>query len=147
MSTTYISCTVGASDPTAELGFEVWMDSEQIFDSQHLVDTNLKLSWPLDDQVEAQHVIKFVLKNKTQAHTTIDDQGNIVKDATVFIKDLAFDDIQLNQIFFDHAIYSHNRNGSSPSTIEEKFYGIMGCNGTVSLTFTAPSYLWLLKNM
>jgi hypothetical protein len=23
----------------------------------------------------------------------------------------------------------------------------MGCNGTVSLKFTAPAYLWLLENM
>jgi len=44
------------------------------------------------------------------------------------------------------AQYQHDFNGTGNPTID-KFYGEMGCNGTVSLKFTTPIYLWLLENM
>jgi hypothetical protein len=37
-------------------------------------------------------------------------------------------------------------NGTSEVT-EDKFYSELGCNGTVSLKFTTPMYLWLLEHM
>ena len=59
---------------------------------------------------------------------------------------LAFDEIELKQIFIDHAVYTHNFNGTQ-TEIQDKFYGEMGCNGTVSFKFTTPVYLWLLENL
>jgi hypothetical protein len=147
MSTTQISCTISASDPAAELGVEVWMDSIQIYNSDHFSVAEHQLTWDIDDQTEGEHTVRFVLKNKKQHHTTVDSQGNIITDATIAISNLAFDGIELNQLFFDHAKYCHNLNGTSLTDIDDRFYGVMGCNGTVSLTFTAPAYIWLLKNM
>jgi len=49
-------------------------------------------------------------------------------------------------VFIDHATYTHNFNGTQAETTD-KFYGEMGCNGTVSLRFTTPIYLWLLETM
>ena len=86
------------------------------------------------------------MKNKTTEHTKIDEQGNIVSDACLTITNLAFDEIELKQIVVDKAVYTHDFNGTQPET-QEKFYGAMGCNGTVSLQFSTPMYLWLLENM
>ena len=37
-------------------------------------------------------------------------------------------------------------NGTQPE-IADNFFGIAGCNGTISFRFSTPIYLWLLENM
>jgi hypothetical protein len=91
-------------------------------------------------------VLEFVLSGKTSEHTRITEQGEIVSDVTVQIKDIAFDDIVIDQIFSELAEYHHDFNGTQSAVIE-RFYGTMGCNGTVRLQFTTPIYIWLLENM
>ena len=142
-NTTKISCTISTNNPAAELGLEVWLDDQQLFDTNHV--NNQQLEWQIVED-EADHELRFIMKNKTIDHTQIDTNGNIIKDATIKINDLSFDEIVLGQIFIDHAKYTHDFNGTH-DTITEKFYGEMGCNGTVSLKFTTPIYIWLLENM
>jgi hypothetical protein len=138
-----ISCKVGTSDPGSALGFEAWINDYKFFDSEHVQDTQ-EISVEISDD-DAEHELKFVLKNKTPEHTTVDEQGVIVSDARLSITDLAFDEILLAQIVVNKSTYTHNFNGSGVET-QEKFYGEMGCNGTVSLKFATPMYLWLLEN-
>ena len=145
MSTYQISCTIGTTDPTAELGLEVWLDDTRLFDTNHVVYESLPLTFGIDED-EAEHELYFVMIGKTAKHTQLDEAGNIIKDASLIIKDIAFDEIELKQVFVDHAVYTHDFNGTRPET-KDKFYGEMGCNGTVSLKFTNPIYLWLLENM
>jgi len=95
---------------------------------------------------EAEHDLRFVLKNKTAEHTQIDEAGNIVNDARLKITDMAFDEIQLGHMITEQAVYDHDFNGTGVMS-QHKFYGEMGCNGTVSLKFTTPVYLWLLEHM
>jgi hypothetical protein len=95
---------------------------------------------------EGEHEFKFVLKHKTPEHTVIDADGNITSDAVLSIANLAFDDIELGQVFVKQSVYHHDFNGSQ-APVEDKFFGTMGCNGHVSLGFTTPIYLWLLENM
>ena len=86
------------------------------------------------------------MTGKTGADTKIDDQGNIVNDACLTVTNVTFEEIELNQLFADNAVYTHDFNGSQAET-QGKLYGTMGCNGTVSLEFTTPIYLWLLEKM
>jgi hypothetical protein len=139
-----ISCSIGTTDPLANLGIEVWLDNAQLYNNDHVTDTQ-KLEWEFDED-EADHELRFVMKNKTIDHTTVDANGNIVKDASLIVNNVSFDDIELRQIFVDLAEYTHDFNGTQPTTTA-KFYGEMGCNGTVSLKFSTPIYLWLLENM
>jgi hypothetical protein len=137
----------GVIDPTDKAsgpGLEIWIDDQQIF-NQELVSESHTFTCELDDS-DRDHELRFVLKNKTQQHTTVDDQGNIVKDSCVVISNLTFDEISLGHIVSEKAVYTHNFNGSGPET-QDKFYGQIGCNGTVSLKFSTPMYLWLLENM
>ena len=145
MSTTKISCTIGTSDPTAELGVEIWLDNSVLFDTDHVTHKVLPLEFTVDDS-EGEHELRFILKNKTEEHTICDDNGEIIKDATIEISKVAFEDIELNQLLVDRAIYTHNFNGTGETTTA-KFYGTMGCNGTVSLKFSTPIYIWLLESM
>ena len=139
-----ISCSISSSDTNVPLGLEIWLDQEKIFDQEKILET-VEFSYLMSDD-EAEHELSFLMKNKTLDHTQIDQQGNIVRDAVLTLKNLAFDDIQLGHTFIDLATYTHNFNGTN-NPIQEKFYENMGCNGTVSLKFTTPMYLWLLEHM
>jgi hypothetical protein len=145
MSTYQISCTVRTTDPTAALGLEIWLDNHVLFDAAHITHETLPLIFDIADD-EAEHELRFVMKGKTSEDTVVDEHGNIVKDATLTIDDIAFDEIELNHIVFNNAVYTHDFNNTKDS-IQDKFYGTMGCNGTVSLKFNTPVYLWLLENM
>jgi hypothetical protein len=46
----------------------------------------------------------------------------------------------------EQAVYTHDFNGTQQE-IQDEFYSEMGCNGTVSLKFSTPIYLWLLEHM
>jgi hypothetical protein len=145
MSTYTISCTVGTTDATAAIGLEVWLDDIRLFDTNHVAYDSLPLTFGLDED-EAEHELRFVMTGKTQEHTRVDEAGNITQDARLIIRNVAFDEIELKQVFVDHAIYTHNFNGTGTES-QDKFYGEMGCNGTVSLKFTTPIYLWLLDSL
>jgi hypothetical protein len=144
VSTTLISCSINTTNAAANLGIEIWLNDQQILNQDHVTESiEFKYDLPDDD---AEHELRLVMKNKTIEHTKVDDQGAIVADACLIVSDLAFDEIELKQIFVDQSVYTHDFNGTQAET-QTKFYGEMGCNGTVSLRFNTPIYLWLLEHM
>jgi hypothetical protein len=143
-NTVTITCTVDTTDPAAALGFEAWINNQKFVDSDHVQAQQPIVIEIADD--DGEHKLRFVLKNKTSDHTQVDADGNIVSDARLSITDLAFDEIQLGHILTEQAVYTHDFNGTQQE-IQDKFYKEMGCNGTVSLKFTTPVYLWLLEHM
>ena len=140
-----ITFNLATTDATAELGFEAWIDDRKFLDVDHVKETQ-PVAVELEDQDDAEHELRLVLKNKTTEHTQVDEHGNIVADARLLITDVAFDEIRLGHMFSEQAVYTHNFNGTGKET-EDKFYGELGCNGTVSLKFATPMYLWLLEHM
>jgi hypothetical protein len=139
-----LACTVTSLDPTATIGLEIWLDDTQIYNTEQVTDT-VNFAHEFED-TDGEHQLQFVMKNKTQQHTTIDEAGNIIKDCRIYINNLSFDEINLDQIFIEQAVYEHDFNGTAAS-IQDQFFGEMGCNGTLTLAFTTPVYLWLLETM
>jgi hypothetical protein len=142
--TVAISCTLDTTNPMFNLGFELWVDEKMLFDTDH-VENKQQVLVEIGD-TEGEHELRFVMKNKTQDHTQIDEAGNIVSDARLIVTELAFDQIQLGYMVAEQAIYTHDFNDTK-EPIQDKFYSEMGCNGTVSLKFSTPIYLWLLEHM
>ena len=132
------------TDSSAELGFEAWINDHKFFDLDH-VQALSRVFIEIPDS-DAEHELRFVMKNKTSDHTKVDSDGNIVSDARLVITDLTFDEIQITTIVSEYSTYSHNFNGNGNMT-HAKFYGELGCNGVVSLKFTTPVYLWILSHM
>jgi hypothetical protein len=143
-NTVAFSCKIGTTDPSAALGMEIWIDNQKIFDTIHVEDPVECLATISDD--DGEHQLRFVMKNKTIDQTQIDKEGQIVKDACLTISHVTFDEIALGHMFTEQTTYTHDFNGTQPE-VTDKFYGSMGCNGTVSLEFTTPIYLWLLEHM
>jgi hypothetical protein len=144
MSTTSITFDLDSTDYTARLAFEVLLNDTVVFATDHVTQpTTVKFDIADDD---GEHELKFVLKNKTQDHTVVDENSNIISDAVLSIANAALDEIKLGHMFFEQLHYYHDTNGSQLFA-EHKFFGVMGCNGYVSLKFSTPFYLWLLENM
>jgi hypothetical protein len=142
-STITIKFSIDTTDASIPLGMSVLLDNTEIFKNTHIIGKEyIEYIMPDDD---GEHLLQFVMTGKTQEHTKIDTDGNIVSDARLTVNDLEFDDIKLGQVFIDHAVYHHNFN-SAGENIQEKFYGEIGCNGHVDLKFSTPIYLWLLEN-
>jgi hypothetical protein len=138
------SAVITPLDPAASLGLEIWLDDFKIFDREHVTESEI-FKKDFSDQ-DGEHVLKFVLKNKLRKHTQLDADNNIISDARIQINSIMFEDIDATNIVSTLAQYQHNFNGHGPSTTE-RFYGEMGCNGTVTMKFTTPIYLWLLENL
>ena len=138
------ACTISSTNPTAAVGLEIWLDDAQIYNTEHVSDT-VNFDHDFEDTA-GEYQLRFVMKNKIPDHTTIDAEGNILTDSRICIRDFSFDKIDLQQILTEQAVYEHNFNGTA-DPIKDKFYGEMGCNGTVTLAFTTPVYLWILENM
>lgn len=139
-----ISFDVDTTNADAKLGFEFWLDSQLITDIDHVTGPqHVSHSMPDND---SNHQLKLVLKNKKPEHTSIDEQGNIVQDACLIVKNVKFDDIGLGHTFTKLAKYHHSYNSDQPEVVDD-FYEHMGCNGYVCMDFATPCYLWLLENM
>ena len=144
MDTIRFNCVISSTNITVPVGMEIWLDNHKLFDQDH-VDHACPVEYEMPDD-DGDHELKFVLKNKQSDHTQVDLDGNIISDATVTVSDIQFDGIDCQYLTTTLAQYQHDFNGTGNPTID-KFYGEMGCNGTVSLKFTTPIYLWLLENM
>ena len=144
MTLLQFSCTLENQSDANDLAVEIWIDNNKFFDS--CVEPGEKHVVHDLSEDEAEHVLQIVLKNKTQDHTTLDTNGNIIADALITVKNIAFDEINIDQLFYENSAYTHDCNGTAEIAAHE-FFGPMGCNGTVKLQFSTPFYIWLLEHM
>jgi hypothetical protein len=144
METVRLNCVVSSTDFSVPLGMEIWLDQHKFFDQDH-IDQDYKIEHEIADD-DSDHELRFVLKHKQSAHTKVDADGNIISDATVTVRDIKFDGIDCQYLTTTLAQYQHDFNGTGNATTQS-FYGELGCNGTVSLKFSTPIYIWLLENM
>jgi len=144
MNTIKFDCVVGSTNYSVPLGLEIWLDQHKLFDQDH-VDQVCRVEHEISDD-DGDHELRFVLKHKQPDHTQVDADGNILSDATITVSDIQFDGIDCQYLTTNLARYQHDFNGTGDLTTES-FYGELGCNGTVSLKFSTPIYIWLLENM
>jgi len=144
MTTASFCCSIATTNPDVPLGLEIWIDNQKLFDQAH-VQENHRISTDFSDE-DGEHELRLVLKNKLSEHTRVDANNTIVSDARISVSNVEFEGIALNQLVPALAEYQHNFNGTGELSTH-KFYGELGCNGTVTLKFTTPIYLWLLEHM
>lgn len=144
METAEISLDVETSNAECPLGIEIWLDDTVLLKNNH-VQEKIALNYNMSDD-DGNHEMRIVIHGKTPDHTQVDAAGTIIKDATLTISNIMIDGIDVNQLFLERCIYTHNFNGTQPE-IEDSFHGVAGCNGTISFRFSTPIYLWLLENM
>ena len=144
METVKISFDIETSDAECPMGVEIWLDDTVLLSNNH-VQEKITFSHYISDD-DGEHKLRVVISGKTSDHTRIDEAGNIVKDATLQISNVVIDDLDVNQLFLEKCVYTHNFNDTQ-TQIADTFHGVAGCNGTISFEFSTPIYLWLLENM
>ena len=138
-----IEFDVNTTDVQAPLSVELLLDGVAFYTNSHVKDL-CHVEYNLDDD-DSQHNLQIVISGKTFDHTKIDENNNIIKDATLEISAVTVDGINIDQLFFDKSVYTHNFNGTQPEILDQ-FFGTAGCNGTISFEFFTPFYLWLLEH-
>lgn len=144
METVKISFDIDTSDANCPLSVEVWLDNSLLLQQNH-VQQKINFVHDINDD-DGDHELRIVINGKTSNHTVLDAQGNIIKDAVLQISNTVIDELDLNQLFLEKCVYTHDFNGTQ-SAIADTFFGYAGCNGTISFKFSTPIYLWLLDNM
>ena len=137
-------CDLSTTDPTVPLGFEILLNNKSVYKCEH-VRESCQVFVDINDEDDATQKLQFVMTGKTTEHTKVDENGNITSDAMLSIGNVLIDDIDINLLLNDNSEYAHDFNGTQPE-IKDKFYGNMGCNGTITFEFTTPFYLWLLEH-
>jgi hypothetical protein len=117
-----------------------------VFFDQTLITDTVEIRHDFNEVDGTAYTLEIVMSGKQSDHTVVDQDGVIQEDRVIEIGKIAIDDLELGQMFIEQAQYHHDFNGTQAATVD-KFYGDMGCNGTVELKFSAPVYMWLLENM
>lgn len=98
----------------------------------------------------ASYKLEVRLRNKdNRTDTVVDEQGNIVSDLLLNVEDVEIDGISLGNLLHTKSLFHLDQ----PQTINEstvtelKNCVNLGFNGSWSLEFTTPFYLWLLENL
>jgi len=89
--------------------------------------------------------LNFTLYDKSECDTVIKEDGEIVKDTVVKVKNVKLDDIDVTSMLplnQDKFYYIHD-----VSQEKKIFYDTMGVNGTSTIEFTSPFYVWLLETL
>ena len=142
MESIAIDFVLSSTDIKVPLGFCAKIDDKTIANVKHVSEPQtVKATLDLE---EGEHVLKLRLLNKSIEHTTVDKENNIIQDARLIIQNLHINQQKLDQVLYTNSTYFHDFNGNADQ-IADKFYGELGCNGTVELKFNVPSYIWFLE--
>lgn len=139
-----IGGTIDSSDYDAEVGAEIWINDQCVFDTAHVTQLT-PWSTQLPTEPHTEYKLRFVMKGKQGQHTQLDSNGTVIKDVALAFKNVYIDDLDIDDIIHKTCTYTHNFNGHG-NTVTTNFYGSVGCNGTVDTEFFTPIYIWYLEN-
>ena len=117
-----------------------------------LLDTQLEEKLDFEQAVElnedSSHQLTFTLYNKTANDTVLED-GIIKQDTLVKLSQLQIENANLTDTMSlnkDVFYYEHDTNGTAQLE-KHQLYNTLGCNGTATINFSTPFYIWSLENL
>jgi len=114
--------------------------------------TRIEFEHTLEDGEE--YNLKIVRSGK-DGHQTVVENGEIVQDQLLHIKNLEMDEIDIGALVYE-GIYTpeypepwatQQRSAGTELPVSFKNVTTMGHNGTWQLQFASPFYMWLLENL
>ena len=114
--------------------------------------TIIEFEHEFEENKSSNLIIDRLGKDKKQ---TIVEDGKIVKDQSLHIKSIEIDEIDIGSLIYD-GVYKPNypepwatQQAEAGNKLPETLKNVtqMGHNGTWTLTFTSPFYMWLLENL
>ena len=114
--------------------------------------TIIEFEQELEEGKSYNLIIDRLGKNKTQ---TIVENEKIIKDQRLHIKSIEIDEIDIGSLVYD-GVYKPNypepwasQQAKAGNKLPETLKNVtqMGHNGTWTLSFASPFYMWLLENL
>jgi hypothetical protein len=102
-----------------------------------------------------KYTLTIYRSGKENSQTKLDSEVKIEKDQLLHIKSIEIDEIDIGSLVFE-GVYTpkylepwHTQQVSTGNTPEKSFKNVtaMGHNGTWTLAFESPFYMWLLENL
>ena len=126
--------------------FSVWLDDHVVIQSEITGSAEQIVSFERRVD-EGSHTLKIRLENKTTADTIIEN-GNVVKDMVLNIDDIIIDDISLGNLLWSAEYILDKKQTYKGQEIDHLDGCVnLGWNGTYTLKFTSPFYIWLLEKL
>ena len=138
-----VTFNLSSSDYKVPLTFTMYHNKQVVYHIDHVANLQ-KVNIVLEHTDEDQE-LSWEMAGKTPEHTIINNKGNIIKDAALLTDNFALDGCKLEQLLIDNCVYYHDSNGTG-SPVAATYDNYLGCNGKVIFKFTAPAYIWILKN-
>lgn len=109
-------------------------------------DTIVEINVEIEDDTENFLTIEY--NNKDPKTDVTFDNNTIIKDKRVQIKNISFDDIQLDFFVFENPdTLTYVPIDPSANTATGFEATKLSWNGRTTLKFTTPIYIWLLENL
>ena len=98
---------------------------------------------------------KIAIASETKGETIVNDKGDIIKDQLLGIKGIEIDEIDIGSLIYS-GVYKPEypepwatQQRELGTELEESLSNVtrMGHNGTWTLKFASPFYMWLLENL
>jgi hypothetical protein len=123
----------------SELQFRIQIDNNLVFQTTFQDLNCLHLTKTIDDLIEQQHELAFILEGKNNNHSCF--LGADKKSVTLSVQIVfAIEQLPMQALFYEQGKYVTQDHGcQSASTV-------MGNNGKQILQFPCPIYPWLLSN-
>jgi hypothetical protein len=126
--------------------FSIWLDDHQVVNSEitSTAQQNFNFERTID---EGAHTLKIRLENKTTSDTVI-EKGEVIKDMLLNIDDITIDDISLGNLLWSAEYVLDKKQTYKGQEIDHLDGCVnLGWNGTYTLKFTSPFYIWLLEKL
>jgi hypothetical protein len=126
--------------------FSIWLDDHVVVQSEITSSAEQIVSFERKVN-EGPHELKIRLENKADADTVIEN-GEVVRDMLLNIDDITIDDISLGNLLWS-AEYILDKKRIYKGQEVDHLDGCvnLGWNGTYTLKFTSPFYIWLLEKL
>ena len=126
--------------------FSIWLDDHVVAQSEiaSLAQQTINFTHTVN---EGDHTLKIRLENKT-INDTIIENGEVVKDMLLNIDDITIDDISLGNLLWSAEYVLDRPQEYKGQTINHLDGCVnLGWNGTYTLKFSSPFYIWLLEKL
>lgn len=133
--------TLGSDYQTVPPKARVTVADKVIFEGK--VDGSILILDQAELENEGDYQLRIELYDKTEEHTAIDEQGNVVKDSILKIEKIIIEDIEIqSNLSLDQEKFYYEHTGE-----KHQLYNSLGVNGTAIINFSTPFYIWLLETI
>jgi hypothetical protein len=141
------SVTVSGTYWNKKPQFSIWLDDHVIIQTEISSESpqTHKFTHTIDD---GEHVLRINLENKTSSDTVMVD-GAVSKDMLLNIVDITVDDIALDQLLWSESTFLLDKpqEYQGKQILQLDNCVNLGWNGSYTLKFSSPFYIWLLEKL